>query len=79
MRKTIIITLLITVISCQPIYELTNQDRKDLKTYPKSFLLANNKKKIIKARKIEITDSLRQSEESDLSLEIQEEINTGRD
>ena len=73
-----IITLTI-ITGCQPIYQLSKQDRSDLKKYPHSFLSANNKKHILKARRIEITDSLRRVQELDISQENIEEINTDRE
>lgn len=63
-----------TLISCQPVYELTNKDRKDLETYPERFLVANGKKHIVKARKIEITDSIRKVQELDISKENNEDM-----
>ena len=78
--KTIFSIITLTIITgCQPIYQLSKQDRSDLKKYPKSFLSANNKKHILKARRIEITDSLRRVQELDISQENIEEINTDRE
>ncbi len=63
-----------TLISCQPVYELTDKDRKDLETYPENFLIKNGKKNIVKARKIEITDSIRKVHELDISQENNEDM-----
>lgn len=61
------------VIGCQPQYQITKQDRANFKKYPESYLAAYGNKKALKARKLEITDSLRKANELDISKEYLEE------
>lgn len=70
----LLLTLQISVSCYTAQYTLTDNDRKDLKTYPVAFLIANGKKNIVTARRLEITDSLRQLHERDISHENTEEM-----
>ena len=67
------------VIGCQSQYQITKQDREDFKKYPESYLAAYGNKKAIKARKLEITDSLRKANELDISKEYLEEYSNNQD
>ena len=69
--KTILIFMLL--VGCQSQYQLTKQDREDLKKYPHAYLSAYGKKEAVKARRLEITDSIRIAHEKDLSQEYLEE------
>ena len=62
------------LFSCKNYYVLSENDRKDLKIYPESFLVANGKKHIVIARRLEITDSIRKAQQRDLAQEYQEEM-----
>ena len=62
------------LFSCKNYYVLSENDRKDLKIYPESFLIANGKKHIVIARRLEITDSIRKAQQRDLAQEYQEEM-----
>ena len=77
MKKILFLSLM--VIGCQSQYQLTKQDREDLKKYPESYLAAYGNKKAIKARKLEITDSLRKANELDISKEYLEEYSNNQD
>lgn len=70
----LLLTLQISVSCYTAQYTLTDNDRKDLKTYPESFLIANGKKHIVIARRLEITDSIRKAQQRDLAQEYQEEM-----
>ena len=70
MKTLLIFTLL---VGCQSQYQLTKQDREDLKKYPHAYLAAYGKKEAVKARRLEITDSLRKVQQLDLSQEYLEE------
>ena len=70
----LLLTLQISVSCYTAQYTLTDNDRKDLKTYPESFLVANGKKHIVIARRLEITDSIRKAQQRDLAQEYQEEM-----
>ena len=71
MKTLLIISTML--IGCQSHYQLTKQDREDLKKYPEGYLAAYGKKEAVKARRLEITDSLRKVHQLDLSQEYLEE------
>ena len=77
MKTLILISTM--VIGCQPQYQITKQDRENFKKYPESYLAAYGNKKAIKARKLEITDSLRKANELDISKEYLEEYSNNQD
>ena len=77
MKTLLIISTM--VIGCQSQYQITKQDREDFKKYPESYLAAYGNKKAIKARKLEITDSLRKAHEMDVSKEYLEEYSNNQD
>ena len=77
MKTLLIISTMI--IGCQSQYQITKQDREDFKKYPESYLAAYGNKKAIKARKLEITDSLRKANELDISKEYLEEYSNNQD
>lgn len=61
--------------SCSPIYQITEEDRKNYKKYPEVLLIENGHYKAVKAIRIEKTDSIRKDFEEDIIQEIQQEIN----
>lgn len=68
-----LIPLALLLSSCSPIHTLTQEDRKLLKKYPDIILFQTGKSHLIKARNIEITDSIRKAQELDLAQEYLEE------
>ena len=77
MKTLLIISTM--VIGCQSQYQITKQDREDFKKYPEAYLAAYGNKKAIKARRLEITDSLRKAHEMDVSKEYLEEYSNNQD
>ena len=77
MKTLLIISTM--VIGCQSQYQITKQDREDFKKYPEAYLAAYGKKEAVKARRLEITDSLRKAHEMDVSKEYLEEYSNNKD
>lgn len=67
------------LFSCKNSYHLSRLDRQDLAKYPSHILIISGKKHIVKARNLEITDSLQVDFQNDLATEYQEEMNDLRD
>ncbi|MDO4764102.1 MAG: hypothetical protein Q4A00_06940 [Flavobacteriaceae bacterium] len=63
----------ISLFSCQNIYQLSQQDREDYKKYPEHILINSGKLEVVRARRIEITDSIRRDMQEDLAQEYLEE------
>lgn len=61
------------LLSCQNSYQLSKQDRLDYNTYPEHILIRSGKLELVKARRIEIIDSLQQDLKEDLAKEFLEE------
>lgn len=66
--------MLTIITSCTPVSQLSRDDLPVTKRY-----LVNSKKSILKARKIQITDSLRRVQELDISQENNEEMYLDRE
>ena len=72
-RYIFLFVSLTSIFSCQNIYQLSEQDRKNYKKYPEHILINSGKLNLVRARRIEITDSLRNEMQEDLAKEYLEE------
>lgn len=71
--KTLYIPLALLFLSCQPSYNISKFDRKLLRENPEIVLVHSGMVDLVRARRIEIIDSLRQEHQLDIELDNYEE------
>ncbi|AFR36381.1 hypothetical protein [Riemerella anatipestifer] len=71
--KITLLTAAVLLLTTCNHYQLTQEDRALLKKYPETYLSHNGYSHLVRARRLEIADSIQKAHQQDLSQEFKEE------